>query len=524
MSRVAREWGLAGVVVVIGAVLRFVALGAESVTNDEMYSIHFVQRYTPTELLARYPTLDPHPPLYYLLLDAWSSLVGVSEFLVRVPSAAFGVGTVGATYALGRRTFDHRVGAIAALCVAVSTLHVYHAQEARMYSLFTLFVASSFYYYVGAIESETRRQWTGYVATTALLLYTHVFGAFVVLAQVLYIAFRERRAIATRDQKRIAPWAAAYLAVGLAYLPPLALLVRQVVLIRETGVFVSWIQPPSILAVPRTFLTYVGYQPETPVLLVRAVPFVVLASVAIAAWGFVAFGRYRPNGGGVISDGPEADPGSETERANPPDDWTGLLVIWVAVGHAAPWLLSHLVTPIYVSRYTIGASLGVFLLVAAGIRRGLQSFETDAKTDRRVTLALVSLLVVSLMVPLGGYYGEHQRDQWRDAVEYVDEQADDDDAVLVLSDSPDLADLSIVYRYYADRSRATVVPIGSKNETHYDRVATIAPSFDRIWLVTGLSHSVTEAERNRFGAVLNRTCSRGETRRFTGVAIEAFEC
>lgn len=527
MLGIERERAAGAAIVLLGAALRFTDLGAESFTNDEMYSVHFVESYTPVELLARYPTIDPHPPLYYLLLDAWTGLVGTTELLARFPAAVFGVGTVAATYLLGRRLFDGRVGLVSALFVALSTLHVYHAQEVRMYSLVTLLTVLSFYSYAGTIDSPSRRRVAGYVAATVLLLYTHVFGAFVVLAQVLFLVIHEREAIAHRDWDRITPWAVAYVILGLVYAPLVALVVRQVFLIRESGIFISWIEEPSVMAVPRAFLTYVGYQPETVILLVRAVPFLVLATVALAVPILTALNRTRwretvPALNRLPTAACSTRSWGTEDEVRP--NWTVMLAVWVVTVHVVPWVLSYVVTPVYVARYTISASLGAFLLAGVGLWTLVDRIEWGTIPDRSVALAIVGILVIGLAVPLGGYYGEHQRDQWRDAVEYVDSRADGNDAVLVLSDSPELADLSIVYRYYADRSAAEVVPIGSKDERYYDRVASMPASYDRIWLVVGLSHSVTDAERERFAGIVGEDCPPGDERRYSGVTVRSFDC
>lgn len=528
-----RADALAVAIVFVGAAARLYGLAAESLTSDEAYSLHFVRSYGPAEFLARYPTIDPHPPLYYLLLDGWTTLFGTSEFVARFPSAAFGVAAIAVTYLLGRRAFDGRVGLVAAALLALSTLHVYHSQEVRMYGLHAFAVALSTYAFVLAVESPTRRRVAAYAAATILLLYTHVFAAFTVLAHVLALSLYRHRALRTLDVDRLRPWLGAYLAVGLAYLPVAVLVLRQALLVRSEGVFISWIEPPAVAAILRAITTYVGYQSETLVLLARTAPLLALATipVAVAAYGALA----RPGTeSDVEADGPRnvPDGGSRLDALvdDPTRRWTLLLVLWVATVHVVPWVLSYLVTPVYVSRYTLSASIATFLLAGIGVQILADVVDRSALPGvgglrgQHVAWALALVLVAALLVPYGSYYGDHQRDQWRDAVEHVDASADGDDVVLVVSDSPDLADLRIVYRYYADRRASSVVPIGSKNESSYDRVAEMAGGYDRIWLLAGRSHSVTADERDRFVDVLGEDCEPVEARDYSGVDLRAFDC
>lgn len=522
-----REQLLAGAVVFVGAVLRLGDLSAESLTSDEMYSIHFVRNYAPVEFLAQYPTIDPHPPLYYLVLDAWTTVFGVSELAARFPAAAFGVATVATTYLLGRRTFDSRVGLVAATLVALSTLHLYHSQEVRMYSLLTLVTVLSTYFFVGAVESADRNATVLYVVSTVVLLYTHVFGAFVVLSQVLFVAIDRRAAIANRDVAGLRRWGLAYAAIGLFYLPLVALVLQQVLLVQDSGVFISWIERPSVTAVPRAFLTYVGYQSETVLLLARATPFLLLLAVPVLWLGYARLAPSRSIpvvGDGAVSSGTRDSEREREERGASQQSWILLFTLLVGSVHVVPWLLSYLVTPIYVARYTISASIGAYLLAAVGLWMLVDGVEWPSIRDQHVAAALVAVLVVALVVPVGAYYAEDQRDQWRDSVDYVDERADGDDVVLVVSDSPDLADLGVVYRHYAERADARVVPIGSKNASYYDRVGALSPEYDRVWLMVGLSHSVTEGERQRFVDVLSADCEPAEERRYTGVALRVFDC
>jgi 4-amino-4-deoxy-L-arabinose transferase-like glycosyltransferase len=75
--------------------------------------------------------LRTHKPvlLYWLILLSYSVL-GVSEWSARLPSAVLAVGTVLCTYAMGRRLFSARAGYWAGVMLATSLLFVMASRAA----------------------------------------------------------------------------------------------------------------------------------------------------------------------------------------------------------------------------------------------------------------------------------------------------------------------------------------------------------------------------------------------------------
>jgi 4-amino-4-deoxy-L-arabinose transferase-like glycosyltransferase len=101
----------------LGAALRLFRLDRQSVWLDEGYQYHFASAPTAREVLAR--VLDPaqstHPPLSHLINHAFLQL-GDSDFILRLPSALFGIASIPLLYLLARRL----AGARAALFATVS--------------------------------------------------------------------------------------------------------------------------------------------------------------------------------------------------------------------------------------------------------------------------------------------------------------------------------------------------------------------------------------------------------------------
>ena len=82
------------------------------------------------------PEFDrPQAPLYYLVLKAWASIAGASDFSLRALSVAFATASIPFVYAIGRQIGGHRTGAVA-MVIFVTVPFVYSmAPEARCYAI-----------------------------------------------------------------------------------------------------------------------------------------------------------------------------------------------------------------------------------------------------------------------------------------------------------------------------------------------------------------------------------------------------
>lgn len=96
---------------------------------------------------------DGHPPLYYLLLHYWMSLVGDSDWAVRALSGIFSTASIPLAYVAGRRLATRRaaaglgtkrVGLITVVVVATMPYAIRYGAETRMYSLVMLLVLTGY--------------------------------------------------------------------------------------------------------------------------------------------------------------------------------------------------------------------------------------------------------------------------------------------------------------------------------------------------------------------------------------------
>ncbi|HEV8048916.1 MAG TPA: glycosyltransferase family 39 protein, partial [Terriglobales bacterium] len=167
--------------VALSAFLRFFRLETKSFWLDEAASATLARLdWQPfwTALIHRQANMA----LYYVLLRGWIRL-GSSEFVIRCLSVLAGVAAIPAIYLLGARLFGPRAGRLAALLLAVHAFHIRYSQEARAYSWFVLLAIMSSLFLLRSLEQPSRKNWGGYVLVSTLMVYTQVFGGWMLLVQ-----------------------------------------------------------------------------------------------------------------------------------------------------------------------------------------------------------------------------------------------------------------------------------------------------------------------------------------------------
>ncbi|MBM4418788.1 MAG: hypothetical protein FJ033_10820 [Chloroflexi bacterium] len=163
--------------------LRVRGLSTQSLWYDEGTSAAMAGRSL-VEIVAR-SAADIHPPLYYLLLAAWTSSAGPSEYALRYFSASAALLALAATIALARQGFGPRVAVLAGVAASVNPLSIWYAQEARMYALGSLFVVLAALLALRLGRSNNARYWLGLVGLAVATAYTHYVAIASFAAQLL---------------------------------------------------------------------------------------------------------------------------------------------------------------------------------------------------------------------------------------------------------------------------------------------------------------------------------------------------
>ena len=442
-------------ILLLAACLRLWGLGAQSIWQDEAYSV-VVARQPVVSIIQR-QVEDSSPPLYYVLLHLWVAAFGDSEFASRLPSALCGIGLVAATLLIASRLFGPKVGLWAGILLAIAPLAVCYSQEARMYSLTPLLAVISVYlcYLLGENASSRRMAW--FIGITVAMLYTQNYGVFVLVAEGLYLLANRRR----RQDAR--PMLALMGVVG-GYLPWLLVLSRQVA--ENTT---PWIPRPRARMLFDTllYLLFKSWRlPSTSFLkAIWAVGLLSVAGLTIAAIRVLVRARRSTSEDSAY-------------RA-------GLLFLSYTI---VPIICAFIVSqgkPIYVpGRYDTIVQPGLFILVALG----LSSIRVDWLRS-----AIGGVLVVVLVLSLHAYFTVYYKSNDREIADYIAHNAKPSDVVL-------FTDLTITpFRYYyPDSNIATLrFPQGGLGWTPKGAFTNDAAFFQRELAIVERRLSALWPQKNR---------------------------
>lgn len=423
------------------------------------------------EVIATTARTEQAPPLYYLATHAFLTYSD-GEAAVRAASAMFGVLTVGAVAWLGWTAFGPREGALAAVLLAVSALHVMMSRDARAYSTAAFFVTIS----SGLMLAELRTPGrpvilVGYALAATAAVYTHYICVFIVAIQAVagflltgVGASRQTRVVVTRR-------ALALGAVALAYAP--------------------WI--PCIIA-QRTR----GSAGFIPVVKLHASSTSLFDALFVQAAGFFL---------------------------NLPSIW-----VWYGVALAAaalialPWFLDrHLaarflavvcggtaVTLILVSLPGgLGIYSGKYLVLVSPLFWALAARSVVLLADRGMRAASAAAAVALLLLNVVSTanlltFDEWRNQDWRGAVEVLARKARTADTALFV---PVYA--TPVMRYYASRLGTALPLVGVDADGAARLTAADLASMGRIWLVEG-DPSMVDPDR-RVARLLDTSRPRLET-------------
>lgn len=383
---------LLAALVVIGAGLRLYLLADKSIWLDEAFSIIISQRDL-ADVLQMVVRTDTHPPFYYLLLKMWLGF-GQGEARVRLLSTLFSLAAIPMIYKLAAELYENKwLGVIGATILTFSPFQVWYAQEARMYAMLTFFVLSSAYFLVRGLRHGELKDWTAYVVTTALALYTDN-GAiwYVVTIAIFYLlSFK-------RFSGRFRQWIFSQIAVGLLYLPWLPFFWQQTRQVTED----FWLPAPSFHTVLETFLDFHSLN----------FPLIELSLIYMAmifVWAYII----------------------------PKKTWQRRLTsLWLFVPLGISLLLS-LRQPIFLSRNLIVASLGYYLLIAGTVWQ----FKS-----RQAILALLLPLIAMNVVSIGYNAWYEEKEDWRATAGYIAQEVQSKPDGLVVF-VPGYAELPFSYYF-----------------------------------------------------------------------------
>jgi 4-amino-4-deoxy-L-arabinose transferase-like glycosyltransferase len=370
--------------------LRWPTLADQSIAFDESFSLAVGQADWPL-LFQAILSDGVHPPLFYTLHKVALALYGSSEFGQRFMAAAFSLLGLPLIYQLGRRLAGPLVGLLAMLLLTLNPLHIWLAQEARMYSLFSALVTLSMLVFWQALHSQHRRYWLALALVNALIFGIHYFGLLVPVIQFSYLLLTFQH-----HHRSLRPWTFSQVAAGLLLLPWLIFTALRPV--QSFGI--GFLERPDGLDLPLTWWNLTtGISDSGWLALLTLVCYGTAIGLALLV---------RP-------------PLTRQTLKRP----YLLLLLWAMLPLLLVWLMSQR-RSFYADRYFSFCIPALLLLAAYGAMR-------PSRPPWRAVIAGGLILATGLGLLVMAQSPAYQKDDWRGAAAYVSAHLQPDDAVLLRS-------------------------------------------------------------------------------------------
>lgn len=325
-------------IILFGCFLRIYDIEKRDLWYDELYSINLAKQ----SIAANVKNLENNqPPLYQIILHFWLKFFGADKLVVRSLSVIFGILSIWLIYEVSYILFEQKTALLSAFLLAISNFHIHYSQETRDYAIFAMLTLLSFFFLIKLFKTPSLRFLIYYFIATSFLYYSHNYALFVILAQNLYFLIRWEKYKELKFK-----WFLTQLGAFVIFLPWVPSLLKQI----EKKHFI--ILAPHTRDVAETFWTYIGFGKRNEILLLSLlIAFIGLLLIKKEKWAQLSSAYVEPK---------NSKNGFNFEKF----DKAILLFLWFACPLIIPILISKFFIPIYLLRYSIGASVAFYIIIA----------------------------------------------------------------------------------------------------------------------------------------------------------------
>jgi len=382
-------------ILAVAALLRSLYLGKDGFWLDEFVT------WQCTRDFGKVLTAEPsNPPFYYMLVFPWVELFGRSEIAFRSLSILPSLGSVFLAYWIGRRVISTPAGLCAAAYQAISSFHIFYAQEARAHAWLVFFLLSGSWLLLVALDRKgfsQMRLLALYTIVMTIALYTHFIGIFFLAGHGVYVIALWLKSRDRESWRQLWQYSISLVLVLLFFSPWLIQMlktaaaggqVRRFLFLKPFQAYFSFLFGDSLVpfnesAVRNVVGTLKQYAPQLAA--------AVLAAVLILPFVWRAIQRSKDK---------------------------ALFPLVMAIAPVLLCLLVSLKVMVFDERYMQTASPFLYMLLAAGM---VEAWATRGP-GRYAGLLSIALFVILSALSLRNYYFDPQfgKEQWREVVAYVE--------------------------------------------------------------------------------------------------------
>jgi len=322
-----RKWLI--LIVLLGAILRFIVLSNVSPLADEMvYGTH------PINIINSGVINEQNEcPVWFYLTDIAYKTLGVNAFAGRFLSFFFGILTILIVYLIGKKIFGRKAALIAAFLLSISAYHISNTLM-EMDEAMIFFVLFSFYLFIKNLKDKNQLSYLSVILIAIAVLIKPIALTFA-LPFLLYFLFfiykqpvEKRKEFLNKNYKRIILSAILFILFMMPILAYNIILYKQkgitdiqfarffkvnpeifaglggynlsfsITVLFSQGLFTAFkyfflFQDPAIflLSIGGIFVIFLNkkYKPGRTIVLMHLIPFIFLAGTALLETHFVSF-------------------------------------------------------------------------------------------------------------------------------------------------------------------------------------------------------------------------------------------
>lgn len=441
-SSTPRPWhlGLVVVLILMASALRFYHLDAVALRGDEAFTVLHWTIPPFSDGWLSFIGEEAHPVGAFTLYWFWTSIVGTSEFAVRVlpllANVLGGAATMALAWQISQRWWPvYWVG----LLWALNPFLLWHAQDARNYALVTLMAPLAMLSLLRALKhhnaSESLHPWRWYILFQSLGIYLYFFEAFSFAVQIVFVWLF----LWWQNKQQLLPMMLRVWGIIAALCSPVALQVFYLL-------FVSDYQGTAVYAdfgalfesfIPTLWFGENSLSPVWGILFVAA---------ALA----MAYGVRRP--------------------------WAWLLVIWAFLPLTLLYVVSNWAS-IFRPRYVIHVVPAFILLLVLYLDVLLRRNKITRPYAPALLLLPVIALSVGSIIEIRDYFVNDppKAPDWRALTDYLEARTTSRDIVLIGGADPAM-------EYYYNGAVAFVPPEEAFAEDDYNR---LLQNYEAVYVLAG---------------------------------------
>lgn len=215
-----RPWRFLVPLLLVSWLLLMMDLEGKSLWTDELFTAEWAR--LSFQALIQRTAADVHPPLYFLLVRAWTRWIDFSDFAFRWPSVAAAWLSIPLLYRLGRAWKGPQAAGISAMLWGIAPVVILYGRMARYYSLAAFWGLLATVALWEALTTNKRRHWIVYILASSAAVYTFYLTALLLIAHGgLVLAFKSKR--------KLLSWLAAGILGALTLAPWIPIVLDQTV-------------------------------------------------------------------------------------------------------------------------------------------------------------------------------------------------------------------------------------------------------------------------------------------------------